>query len=602
MEMSSITKEDVVDTLEAIARLLELKGENLFKIRAYQNAARAVETYAESLKRASDENRLTEIPGIGKAIAEKITELLNTGTLPFYEELKSEFPATLFDLFDLQGLGAKKIAAVYRELGVESIEQLEAACKDGRVAELPGFGKKTAANLIEAIEQRKGQVGQFLLSDATLVAEMIYDDLRQHPEISQVSVAGSYRRRKEVVHDIDLLAATREPTLVMEDFIGHPLVESVIAQGPTKASVRLKNGQQADLRVVTNEQFPFALNYFTGSKEHNIVMRQRALQRGWTLNEYRLAPVEKAEAGKAAPESAGVPKSPVEPQPIPQVFEERDLYRALGLDFIPPELRENLGEFAAAENHTLPRLVELQNLRGTFHNHTTASDGRSTLAEMAQAAVDLGLEYLGIADHSKSSFQAHGLNEEQLLAQVAAIKELNATYTDFRLFSGTECDILKDGSLDFSDEILSQLDYVVASVHAAFTLSEAEMTKRIIRAISNPHVTILGHLTGRLLITRKPYAVDVPAILEAAAETGTIIELNANPHRLDMDWRWWPLAKEKGVKCAINPDAHHTSGLNHLWFGVATARKGWLTREDVVNCLPLGKIERILSQKRQKNR
>ena len=316
-------------------------------------------------------------------------------------------------------------------------------------------------------------------------------------------------------------------------------------------------------------------------------MRGRALQRGWTLNEYRLGNLESAQAQKLA-------------EPIPPIREERDLYGALGLEYIEPELRENLGEFAAAESHELPDLIELSNLRGTFHNHTVASDGRSTLEEMAHAADDLGLQYLGIADHSKSSFQAHGLDEVRLLRQVEEIATLNATFDSakFRIFTGTECDILKDGSLDFSDDLLARLDYVVASVHAVFNLPEAEMTARIIKAISNPHVTFMGHLTGRLLLRRKPYAVDVPAIIEAAAETGTIIELNANPRRLDMDWHWWPLAKEKGVRCVINPDAHHTSGLDHLWFGVAAARKGWLTRKDVINCLPLGKIEQVLGEKR----
>jgi DNA polymerase (family 10) len=315
-------------------------------------------------------------------------------------------------------------------------------------------------------------------------------------------------------------------------------------------------------------------------------MRQRALARGWTLNEYRLGPEE---------------KSKVTPQPIPEIRDEAGLYRALGLDYVEPELRENRGEFPAAEKHTLPRLVEQENLRGTFHNHTTASDGRNSLREMAEAARDLGLSYLGIADHSKSSFQAHGLDDKRLLAQVAEIRALNQEFgPDFRLFTGSEVDILKDGTLDFPDEILAQLDYVVVSVHNVFTLSEAEMTKRIIRAMENRYVTMLGHLTGRLLLTRDGYAVDAPAVIEAAAATGTIIELNANPRRLDMDWRWWPLAKEKGVKCAINPDAHHTSQLQFLHFGIGTARKGWLTREDVVNCLPLGKIEGAIAAKRGK--
>ena len=284
------------------------------------------------------------------------------------------------------------------------------------------------------------------------------------------------------------------------------------------------------------------------------------------------------------------------------VHQESDLYRALGLDYIPPEIREDMGEFAAAEKHELPKLVDLENLRGTFHNHTTSSDGRSTLEEMSEAAQELGLEYLGIADHSKSSYQAHGLSAQQLEAQIKEIRKLNKTCEHFKLFAGTECDILKDGSLDFPDDVLAQLDYVVVSVHAVFNLPEAEMTARIIKAISNPYVTMLGHLTGRLLLKREPYHVNIPAVIDAAAETGTIIEINANPMRLDMDWRWWQLAKEKGVKCAINPDAHHTSGLQHLWFGVAAARKGWLERKDVVNCLPLGKIETVLAAKRRRKK
>jgi DNA polymerase (family X) len=305
-----------------------------------------------------------------------------------------------------------------------------------------------------------------------------------------------------------------------------------------------------------------------------------ALARGWTLNEYRMAPVE----GKTA-------------AAVPEIHEETDLYEALGLEYVEPELRENLGEIEAAAEGTLPVLVTLENLRGTFHNHTTLSDGRNSLEEMAAAARELGLEYLGIADHSKSSFQAHGLDAKRLLGQREEIRRLNGKIEEFRLFSGTECDVLKDGTLDFPDEVLSQLDYVVASIHNVFNLPEAEMTARIIRAISNPYVTMLGHLTGRLLLSREGYAVDVPAVIEAAAATGTWIELNANPSRLDMDWRWWPLAKEKGVKCVINPDAHSTGGLQQLWFGVAAARKGWLTRDDVVNCLGLGKIEEALSAK-----
>ncbi len=573
-------KDEIADTLESIGLLLELKGENAFKTRAYANAARAVETYAGNIERMAQEGRLEEIPGIGAAIAAKISELAQTGRLQFYEKLRAEFPATLFELFELQGVGAKKIKALYEQLGVTSIAELEAACKGGRVAALAGFGEKTAAKMLAAIEARGRYADTYRLGTVAPLAENLLEHLRGHPEVGQACIAGSYRRRKETLHDLDFIVATRYPAEVTAYFTEHEAVEEIIAQGPTKTSVRLKTGVQADLRVVTTEQYPFALAYFTGSKEHNVKIRALALARGWTLNEYRMAPVE----GKAA-------------AAVPDIHEEADLHDALGLEYIEPELRENRGEIEAAAKRALPPLVTLENLRGAFHNHTTASDGRSTLEEMAAAARELGLEYLGIADHSKSSFQAHGLDAKRLLDQREEIRRLNGTWDGFRLFAGTECDVLRDGRLDFPDEVLSQLDYVVASVHNVFNLPEAEMTARIIRAISNPHVTMLGHLTGRLLLSREGYPVDVPAVIDAAAATGTWIELNANPSRLDMDWRWWPLAKEKGVRCVINPDAHSTAALQQLWFGVAAARKGWLTRHDVMNCLPLGKIETALAAK-----
>jgi DNA polymerase (family 10) len=386
-----------------------------------------------------------------------------------------------------------------------------------------------------------------------------------------------------------LLVATKDPEAITKFFISHPLVESVIAQGPTKLSVRLHSGVQCDLRVVTTAEYSFALAYFTGNKEHNIEMRSRALQRGWTLNEYRLAVV------SVDPDA----KKKKSPSKIPSVRDEAELYRAVGLDFIPPELRENCGEFKAAEEHSLPKLIEKENLRGTFHCHTVASDGHNTLEEMAKAARELGLEYLGIADHSRSSVQGHGIAAEKLLEQVATIRKLNNTFDGFQLFAGLECDILRDGSLDFSDEVLSQLDYVVASVHSVFNLSESEMTQRVIRAVENPFVTMLAHPTGRLLLKREAYHIDIQVVLDAAARTGTWIELNAAPKRLDLDWRWWPLAKQKGVKCVINPDAHRTARLQDLWFGIGIARKGWLTKDDVVNCLPVGKIEAALRAKRK---
>ena len=453
----------------------------------------------------------------------------------YLDELRAEFPAAILELFSIPGLGAKKIKALYEKLNISSIEQLQQACQSGRVAELPGFGETTQDKLCKAIAERARHSGSFQLGQVAQDAEILRNDLSGHPDALQVALAGSYRRRREIVRDLDFIVATNNPEEITRFFAGHRLVESIIAQGPTKTSVRLRSGIQSDLRVVKSPEYPFALNYFTGSKEHNIEMRNRALKRGWTLNEYRLAPlpIDPAKTKK---------KPGVE---LPVIQDEEQLYGAVELDFIPAELRENCGEFEAAENHSIPRLIEKENLRGTFHCHTTSSDGHNTLEEMAEAAQELGLQYLGIADHSRSSIQAHGLDEAKLRAQGAAIRKLNKKFDGFRLFSGVECDILRDGSLDFSDDVLSELDYAVASVHSVFNLPEAEMTRRIIRAMENPFITMLGHPTGRLLLKREPYAVDIPAILDAAAATGTWIEINAAPKRLDLDWRWWPLAKRK---------------------------------------------------------
>jgi DNA polymerase (family X) len=611
-----MTREEIAGVLEQIATLLELKAENPFKIRAYTNAARAIETFGANVSNFEDEEAVAKIPGIGKSIALKIKELAETGSLNYFQELSAEFPAGILELFSLPGLGAKKIKALHDKLGISSIAQLQKACEEGRVAELPGFGETTQQKICEAIARRASHVGSFQFGQVAAEAEALRSDLAAHEAALQVEIAGSYRRRKEIVHDLDLLVATKEPEAVTKFFVSHPLVESVIAQGPTKSSVRLRSGVQCDLRVVTTAEYPFALAYFTGNKEHNIEMRSRALKRGWTLNEYRLAPIpvegsggsleppagqDKARRlGSIAPTGKPKAKKKKSPNKIPSVRDEADLYRAVDLDFIPAELRENCGEFEAAEQHSLPKLIEKENLRGTFHCHTVASDGHNTLQEMAEAARELGLEYLGIADHSRSSVQGHGIAAEKLLEQVAAIRKLNKTFDGFRLFAGVECDILRDGSLDFPDEVLSQLDYVVASVHSVFNLSEPEMTQRVIRALENPFVTMLAHPTGRLLLKRDPYQIDIPAVLDAAARTDTWIELNAAPKRLDLDWRWWPLAKQKGVKCVINPDAHRTARLQDLWFGIGIARKGWLTRNEVVNCLPLGKIEAVLRAKQKR--
>jgi DNA polymerase (family 10) len=567
--------------LRNIALLLDLKGENPFKTRAYNGGAEIVETFSGDIVARAAADDLKGIKGLGDALQQKLHELATTGKLAFYDNLRAEFPPQILDLFEVQGLGGKKIKMLWEKLQVGGLAELKAVCESGEVAKLPGFGEKTAAKLLESLAFRASHADEFRLEQVVPLVESILDLLREHPDVSRASAAGSYRRGKESVHDLDFLVATKNPASVMEEFVQMPMVAQILGHGETKSSVLLTNGVQCDLRAVTSAEFACALVYFTGSKEHNVALRQRALARGYSLNEYALNPTD-AE-GEA-----------------PVCYDESDVYQALGLDYIEPELRENTGEILAAERGELPRLIELLNLRGVFHNHTTWSDGVNSLEEMADAAQELGLQYLGIADHSKASFQANGLNENRLRAQVAEIRRLNEGYEGFRIFAGSEVDILKDGSLDFPDDLLAELDYVVASVHNAFTLPEAEMTRRIIRAMENPHVTMLGHLTGRLLLQRPPYAVNVPAVIEAAAATGTVIELNANPWRLDMDWRWWKLAREKGVKCSINPDAHSTRGLQDVFFGVRLARKGWLTREDVVNCLPLGKIEMMLGAKRSK--
>jgi len=580
-----VTRESAADIFHRIALLLELKGENPFKIRAYKTGAEVVESYPGDIIQLAINDQLKGIKGLGDALQDKLRELAITGQLGFYDKLRAEFPDTLFELFDVQGLGPKKIKALHTELQISSIADLKRACQDGTAAKLSGFGQKTVEKLLESIAFREAHASEFRLDQVFPIAEQLREFLRDHPAVSQVEICGSYRRGKEIVHDLDFLVATQQPDSVIQAFSLHPLVTGIIAQGSTKASVHVTHGLQCDLRAVSIAEFPFALNYFTGSKEHNVAMRQRALDKGWSLNEYGFKPAE----GKTA-------------VPIPEIDDETGIYRALGMDFIQPALRENNGEFEAATAGHLPALVELENLRGVFHNHTTASDGRATLREMAEAAIDLGFQYLGIADHSKSSFQANGLDASRLRAQIAEIKQLNAEFAaegiPFKLFSGSEVDILKDGSLDFDDDLLAELDYVVASVHNVFNLPEDEMTARLLRAIANPHVTMLGHLTGRLLAQRPAYAVNIPRIIEAAAANGTIIELNASAWRLDMDWRWWKLAKEKGVKTSINPDAHSTEGLQDVLFGIKIARKGWLTRHDILNCLPLSNVETALQAKR----
>lgn len=571
-------REKIVTILNQIALILEIKGENAFKIRAYKNGSEIIENYGDDIIQITKDGKLGELKGIGKALASKIEEIVETGKLSYLDELKLEFPDTFFDLFEISNLGPKKIKKLYDNLQIDSIDKLEASCKNNEISKISGFGKKSVEAILESISFRKSNSKFFRTGDIAPIAESILEFLRQLPQTSQAEIAGSYRRGKEIVHDIDFIVATKLSVEIINEFTKMPEVAQVISKGKTKSSVRLNNGLQCDLRAVKNSEFPFALNYFTGSKAHNVKMRSLAIKNGYSLNEYALNSKTKTNEDV--------------------INDESDLYKALGLSFIHPALREDQGEVEAAKDASLPNLIQIENLKGTFHNHTTASDGKNSLSEMAEAATDLGLQYLGISDHSKSSVQANGLSDEELLQQVKEIKDFNdRNNNELTIFSGVECDILKDGSLDYNESVLSQLDYCIASVHSSFSLTENEMTQRVIKAIESPHVTMIGHLTGRLLLLRKPYDINVSKIIDACAKNNTIIEINANPRRLDMDWRWWKKAKDKGVKCSINPDAHKIEHFQYLHFGVKIAQKGWLESSDVVNCLPIDEIKKLLKQK-----
>jgi DNA polymerase (family 10) len=580
-------KGQVAETLEKIATLLELKGENPFKTRAYTNAARALEGLAEPLDKLVSEQRLGGVKGIGESIQKKITELVTTGKLAYYEELKAATPPGLVAMLDIPGVGPKKIKMLHDELGIETIEQLEQACRDNKVAKLKGFGDKTQVNICEGIARRRTYASRHRIDEALPLAEALLEALRSHPDVIRCSGAGSLRRHREIIGDVDLLASSKKPAGVIEFFASQPGILNVLAKGETKASVLLPGGIQSDLRVVSDAEYPFALMYFTGNKEHNIVMRQRAIDRGLRLNEYGLF---------RAKEETRDPKLLVKCQTEEQIFQE------LGLHYIPPEMREDQGEVGLAEKEPLPRLIEWTDLKGSLHNHSTWSDGHERPTEIVKAMRELGLSYWGVTDHSKSSFQANGLDANRVREQLKEIKEINAGLAaeeaDFRLLTGAEVDILKDGQLDFPDDLLAELDVVIASIHQSFSQTEAETTKRLIGAALNPYVHTLGHLTGRLLLEREPYKVDQRAVIDACAATGTWIELNASPYRFDMDWRLWPYAKSKGVKCVINCDAHRVEHAGFLRLGAGIARKGWLTKEDVINTLPLEKLMEELGKKR----
>jgi DNA polymerase (family X) len=577
-----MTKNEIAEVLEEIGTLLELKGENPFKIRAYGSGARILESMEQDeVDQLLADDDLDSVKGIGVALAQKIGELHATGKLEFLEKLRASIAPGLVEMLEVPGLGAKKIKAIHSKLGVDTIEGLAQACADGKVAELAGFGAKSQEKIAEGIRNREAYGKRHLWWLAQEVGQPIVAGLRELPQVVRAESAGSSRRGMETVGDLDFIVASAEPEPVMTWFCELPEVKEVTARGETKSSVRFESGLQADLRIVPEAQFVFALHHFTGSKDHNVAMRQRALERGLSMSEWGLVPVD----------GEGTAKEKAERGEGETVADEAELFAKLGLEFIAPPLREGRGEIEAAEKGILPDLVELSDLRGAFHNHTDASDGKNTLKEMTAAAEALGWEYLGIADHSKASFQANGLDEARLLKQVETIRKQNES-GDFKthVFAGAEVDILTDGRLDFDDDTLGQLDYVVASVHNAFSQDEATMTKRIVRAIEHEHVTMLGHATGRILLRREAYAIDLAKVIDAAIVNKTIIELNASPWRLDLDWRWWRKAAERGLLCAINPDAHDTAGLEHVAAGINAARKGWLEANHILNTRPLAEV------------
>lgn len=570
-----MTKEKVIEILEEISVLLELSGENPFKSRAYSNAARNLEKAEEDLGELAGRGKLSDIQGIGDAIGKKISELLSTGSLEYYEKLKASIPAGHLEMLKISGLGPKKIHALYRDLGIANIGELEYACHENRLVELKGFGKKTQDNILAGIERLKRYSQRRFYDEVLDEANQLLAILKKDKRVMEAAVAGSLRRGFETVKDIDILAATTHPGEIGEAFLAKAQAAAIIARGETKISVTLKSGLNADLRIVTPEEYPYALHHFTGSREHNTAMRGRAKDMGLKMNEYGLF---RQDGGRLVCHS------------------EKDIFSALGLTFIEPELRENMGEIEAAEKDALPVLIEEKDIQGIFHVHTSFSDGADSLENIVSAAGKMGFAYIGVSDHSQSAYYAGGLKAADIKKQHALIDALNKKHAPFHIFKGIESDITEDGHLDYDDEILDGFDFVIAAVHSHFNMAENEMTLRICKALSNPHTTMLAHPTGRLLLSREPYAVHMLKVIDAAAQYGKVLELNANPHRFDLDWRNCILAGKKGVKIAVNPDAHSAAGLAHVRLGVKIARKGWLTPENCLNCMSLEKVTTYLKK------
>jgi DNA polymerase (family 10) len=562
---------DAAALLSAIAAILDIQGENKFKVRAYQNAARSIGGLEVHFGALIDAGTLLELPGIGKAIAEKLTELYKTGKVLYFEELRGSVPEGLHEVMRLPNLGAKKAKILWKELGITSRALLEEAAKSGKIAALAGFGEKTQAKILQSLVRADQNEGFYLSSQATAVARELLAYL--NPVVAGAAVAGSLRRGKSLVRDVDLLASAAEPRAVIEHFSAAPAIQEVIGKGGTKCSVRLFNGLQVDLRVVAEDEYAPALLYFTGSKEHNVQLRARAVKRGWTLNEYGLF------KGKKRLEADS----------------EEALYQHFGLSYIPPELREGRDEIDRAERGELPQLIEAKDLVGMLHVHTTWSDGTASIEDMAGKARRLGYKWMGLSDHSKAASYAHGLDDDRLRQQMKEVAALNATWKDFRILHGMEVDILPDGTLDLCDELCGKLDFVIGSIHSRFDMPESEMTDRVCKAIAQPHFDVLGHPTGRLLLQRDGIKIDLERVIRAAKKSGKVVELNANPHRLDLDDTHARRAKELGVTMSIDPDAHSVSGLEDVQFGLMTARRAGLEKGDVLNSLSAEKVKARLA-------
>jgi len=571
--MKNIT---VAKVLEEIAELLELKGENAFKIRAYSRAAHTIESLSTELEQLMKENRLREVPGIGEALAKKISELLTTGKLEYYEKLRAEFPAGIRALMDIPGIGPRTTMRLFKELNISNVNDLEQAIMDGRVAALDRLGDKTAQNILRHIQQLRHKEQRTPLGEALPTVESIFSILSKMPGLRRLAPAGSLRRFRETLGDIDILGTADNPQSVLNAFANMPQVTEVLALGTTKASIVVSNGLQVDLRMVDPDSFGSALQYFTGSKEHNVALRIKALKQGLSLSEYGVTTLKTGETEKYS--------------------SEEDYYQRLGLPCIPPELREGGEEIERAEQGTLPKLIETADIKGDLHIHTDWSDGHNTIEEMALAARERGYQYIAITDHSAGRGIAHGLNVERLQQQLAQIADLNERFKDFRLLSGIEVDIRADGSLDLPKEILSQLDIVVAAIHSAMEQDANKITGRVIAAMESPHVDILAHPSCRLLGQREPINIDMDQLFQAALRTGTALEINAMPKRLDLKDTYVYRARELGVKLIINTDSHSTEQLDLIRFGVSVARRGWCEPGHILNTRPLEEILAFLSK------